>query len=558
MNLTEAFTGALPATVIVSAVLTAFVSFFLLWLYRRAVIRGMDAKAGAVVAAVPPIKAANGPQKSPFLSLSFVDATVLSQPSAADGGEYQRAIQSLNQTSLAYALGGLGYALVMTTAWMITLGDGFILTRFAWLFSCHCWPTVLAVGFINPVTWKQIAIGYCVLMLLIAGIVVFRNPGLTAGDLLYFWLSVNGLATILLVVFLNRRVRAVGPLVLALMLAAVTGAVIVVDLVGSNEELMRGLVKLGGALRLGALPIFVLLHIVGAALFGLLCWQLLRWLGWRYQHKQMSDQSITLDAMWLLFGVVQSYAFVFDGIGWLFTGIVAFAAYKLVSWAALRYFSRLRSAKEGTRTLLLLRVFSLGRRSQRLFDLLSKIWLRRGNISLISGPDLVTTTVEPHEFLEFLAGRLSRRFVQGKEDLEQRVSEMDSLRDPDGRYRVHEFFCRDDTWRMTVERLAQKSHAVLMDLRSFSEKNHGCIFEIRQLIEHVPFENLVLTIDDSTNRAFLEQTVKTLYQQVGTTSPNFGRENASLSLFRVKAKGYRPVEDLLRLLFRAPQASHSP
>ena len=51
MNSTVTLTGALPAVVIVSAVLTAMVSAFLLWLYRRAVVRAMTAQAG--VAEVP-------------------------------------------------------------------------------------------------------------------------------------------------------------------------------------------------------------------------------------------------------------------------------------------------------------------------------------------------------------------------------------------------------------------------------------------------------------------------------------------------------------------------
>lgn len=90
------------------------------------------------------------------------------------------------------------------------------------------------------------------------------------------------------------------------------------------------------------------------------------------------------------------------------------------------------------------------------------IWLRVGSISLISGPDLVTTTVEPHEFMDFLGGRLSRQFIQGEKDLAQRVSNIDSKPDPDGRYRVNDFFCRADTWQMSMRRLAQRCDAVFV------------------------------------------------------------------------------------------------
>jgi hypothetical protein len=39
------------------------------------------------------------------------------------------------------------------------------------------------------------------------------------------------------------------------------------------------------------------------------------------------------------------------------------------------------------------------------------------------GPDLATTTVEPHEFLGFLSGKLARRFIDGPETLDLRLSE---------------------------------------------------------------------------------------------------------------------------------------
>ena len=69
-------------------------------------------------------------------------------------------------------------------------------------------------------------------------------------------------------------------------------------------------------------------------------------------------------------------------------------------------------------------------------DGLSKRWLRVGSISMIAGPDLVTSTVEPHEFLDFVGGDLSRQFVRGGDDLERRLREMAHGPDPDGRYRV--------------------------------------------------------------------------------------------------------------------------
>jgi hypothetical protein len=66
------------------------------------------------------------------------------------------------------------------------------------------------------------------------------------------------------------------------------------------------------------------LHLIGFALFGIVGFFLLRRIGRSYQQKRMSDQSITLDAMWLMFGVVQSITLVFEGWAWIFTGLAAF------------------------------------------------------------------------------------------------------------------------------------------------------------------------------------------------------------------------------------------
>jgi len=549
MNITVALTGALPAVVVASAVLTALVSAFLLWLYRRAVVRGMSAQAGIAATPARPVSISTVVRSATSPVLTIIDSA--SQPETASPGEsaFRQAMRSLNLAAVIYILGGVAYALVLTAAWMVTAAGGFILTRFLWLFSCYCWPVVVAASLINPAIKKRIAIAYGAIIFLVAGIALVRNPDLTIGQLLYFWLFANGPGTVLLLAFLSRRVRAVGPLVLAFMVAAVTGAVVIINIVGSSEGLMRGVVNVGSALGLGATALFVLLHVIGFGLFGLIGWPMLRWLGRGYQKKRMSDQSITLDALWLLFGVVQSFTLVFEGWPWIFTGLVAFGAYKLASKTGFTALARQRGDSAKGRLLLLLRVFSLGRQSERLFDIISKVWLRSGGINLIAGPDLITSTVEPHEFLNFLGGRLARQFVEGDADLEQRVSRMDIQPDPDGRYRLNEFFCRSDTWQITMRRLVDKSDAVLMDLRSFSKSNQGCIYELRQLFNSIALNRVILVIDDSTDRTFLEMTVGDIWQNLELSSPNIALSEPTARCFSVDKQSPGDVKKLLHILY---------
>lgn len=103
---------------------------------------------------------------------------------------------------------------------------------------------------------------------------------------------------------------------------------------------------------------------------------------------------------------------------------------------------------------------------------------------MIAGPDLVTT-VEPHEFLDFVRGRIGRQFVSNAADVEQRLSALVKMPDPDGRYRISEFFCHNDTRQMTMERLAASRDVVLMDLRGFSPRNQGCIYELGRLLDGI-------------------------------------------------------------------------
>lgn len=222
-------------------------------------------------------------------------------------------------------------------------------------------------------------------------------------------------------------------------------------------------------LGLGPTAIIVALSLIGFAILAAFGWWLLKILGRRYQKKRYSDQSLMLDSIWLLFAAYSSLLENSGGAIWALTGIAAFAIYKIITLTGFAVAARHRKQAEEPE-MLLLRVFSLGKRSERMFDRLSRVWLRAGAINLIAGPDLVTSTIEPHEFLDFVGGQLSRRFVRDTEDLKNRLNEIDIRPDPDGCHRVNEFFCQADTWKETMRQLSLRSDVVLMDLRSFSEK----------------------------------------------------------------------------------------
>jgi hypothetical protein len=92
----------------------------------------------------------------------------------------------------------------------------------------------LTTALVAGSTWRAQAFlwaAYFIVLGILAEVALVRSPQLTFDQLiLAHWLWTNGPATVLLLAFLNRRVRAVGPLVLVLMVGAVIGSIVALDI----------------------------------------------------------------------------------------------------------------------------------------------------------------------------------------------------------------------------------------------------------------------------------------------------------------------------------------
>ena len=549
--LTNVLTGQLSAVLLVAPALALLASLALLGLYRRAVLRSMSARAGSPRTArsevpSPPGQPAREPPVADAVPAEALFRSVRREPWRA---------------AAVYAVAGSCYAAVMAAAYIAAWGIGFSPLRFLFLAWSFVWPIVLSVNLVAASTRRvrlATASAYFIVLAALGATAIAASPEFGWGQVVVLWLINNGLASVLLLAFLNRKVRAVGPLVLILTIFAVTGSVVVIAVAASSDAVLRSIVSLGLSLGLSGPDIFILLHLAGFAAFGLLGVPVLLWLRNRYEQKMMSDQSIALDAIWLLFGIAQSIFVVFEGPAWILSGLVAFAVYRVVAWAGFSLLDRERSpSRKASTTLLLLRVFSLGRRSEKLFDALTKHWRYVGSVRLIAGPDLATTTIEPHEFLDFMGGRLARRFIDGPQTLRLRLSEEDDEPDRDGRFRVNDYFCHEDTWRMVLSRLAGGSDAVLMDLRGFSPQNAGCVYEINELINLVPLEKVVFVVDGTTDEDFLRLTARESWERIRPTSPNRSSSPEQLPLLRLEGSGGDELRALLRAVCDAAQTRGS-
>ena len=552
--LTVALTGQLPFIIVVATILAFVTSFLLLRVYRRRVIKSMGRRSSSVLLEskgyLPP-EPEHKPNDAP-LSFHFVD-----RGQAASRGDAEKLFRSARRrrwiNALVHTLAGACFAATMTAAFLSAGKMDFVPFRFAYLTWINIWPALIAIDLIvGPSRRSRLfgLIGYFASGAIIAAIVLAKNPTLPVGQLLYLWLDLNGIPTVLLLIFLNRRIRALGPLLLVFMTIAVTGATLTTSVVGKNPKLLKAVGEFSFSIGLSPTGMMIGLHVIGFIACAIVGWLILDLLRQLYESKRISEQSITVDAMWLLFGIVNSIGLVFEGYRWIASGFVAFAIYKLVAAGLFNVFGVCRRAKCNGQRLLLLRVFALGKRSEQLYDTLGKSWRNVGSIQMIAGPDLATTTIEPHEFLDFVSGKLDRRFIDNGRTLDLRIGQMDLAPDREGQFRVTEFFCHDDTWKRTLARLADDSDAVLMDLRGFSQANAGCVFEIHEIFNVVPLTRAVFAIDASTDQAFMRQTMENAWRQVKDRSPNHRLAAGKIALVQLSATG-GGIQDLLYAICNA-------
>jgi hypothetical protein len=521
--LTVALTGQLSFILIVSSVLALVASYLLLLLYRRAVVKSMRRRSRSEILEpkgfLPP-ESEHKPNDAP-LNFSFVTrAAARANPDTAT--LYRSANRRQWLIAFVHIVAGCCFAAAMTAAFLRAGKMDFSPFRFMFLTWANTWPVLIAIDLVVGLSRRGKIVRALVYFLIggVIGTVLAKNPGLPVGQLLYLWLEFNAAPTVLLLIFLNRRIRALGPLVLVFMILGVTGASFVVILTGNNLKLLKAVSDFSHSIGLGARATMVALHLIGFAAFAILGWLILGLLRSLYEKKCVSEQSIIVDALWLLFGIVNSIGLVFEGRLWIFSGLAAFTLYKLVAAGLFRTLGIARRAKSNRHRLLLLRVFALGKRSENLYDTLGRSWRTVGSMQMIAGPDLATSTIEPHEFLDFVSGRLDRRFIDSGRTLDLRIGQMDLEPDGEGQFRVTEFFCHDDTWKLTLARLADESDAVLMDLRGFSQQNAGCVFEINEIFNLVPLQQVVFVVDETTDQSFMRQTMQHAWRRLRELSPN--------------------------------------
>jgi hypothetical protein len=420
------------------------------------------------------------------------------------------------RAAVVYGLGGLAASAVMTILFILAFGVEVEPIRIFAILYAYCWPIVPTLSFLLGqsigrallafVVYAAVgALSVVILSALLSGRADAISPRGAVGFLQFLALQAS-LPFVIILATSGRRIRSIAPFALAGLLifsfsnlGVGYGLVMAFDFAVIRDSLLAAL---------GAFGAYNVWYFLAALPTGYACWLGLRWLGRQYERKLFSDAQLLVDAWWLIVTLVFAILLV-DKIGWIGVplGLLAFAAYRLVVAAGLALWQPSSNAWIDNRRLLLLRVFGFQRRTERLFDSVAQRWRWVGSVKIIAAADLATRLIGPGDLISFMGGRLRQLFVRRDHASLQRLGELDEVRDPDGRYRVNKVYCHQDSWQPALQALLATSDLVLMDLRGFSEKNQGCLFELQELVEQDRLRRTVFIVDDTTDTKLLKATL---------------------------------------------------
>ena len=427
-----------------------------MFLLQRAILQNMVATSGQRRdPAEEPVRA----QRPAATPLTLAIATGAAVTAAGFAGQ-----RLMYRAAGAQALAGFVFAVVATLLLLTMSGMEFFPIRVAVVVWSFAWPTVIVLCLlVGPDRRAQTLImcwylGGLLLLCTIAQLA--GTPGLTVGYVtvpgffqpMLLW-AINAVPSLFLLLFLNRTIRTIGPLVLVFVFIVLIGSHIALTIM-TFEPVRDSVLTIAVASGFGGHAVFWSVVSIGMLATAWPAWRGVAFLRDRYAAKRSSEFMITVGAIWLLQSLMLGISLSREqGALGAAAAVVPLAAWRLTLFAGLRPMVAAARSRPASR-LLLLRVFGFGRRSRRLLDLLGSRWRLVGSIDLIAAPDLASRTVEPATFIEFIRGHLARLFIRSPDHQHQRLLPSTGARIPTrARFRVNQLFCSDDMWKDAVIRL---------------------------------------------------------------------------------------------------------
>lgn len=465
--------GTALAVLLFAAIGTWPVCLLILALYRRTIARGMRRSRQLMP---PPIVRPPMPN-APAREISLVDGGSAPPSQLSD-----QALHEIRRVQWAYGTAAVGYGLTAVVVLHQVESMEWLPIRALVLGLIFSWPIVPTLISLTPIgragPWL-IWSGW--LAVVVALLVVGRLP---IGQIL------GGIG--LLVVLPALFVLASGARSMRGAAWLVAPSMVLVGLALWELYPVVGALVLDGV-WLGTLAVpFLAKALAYLAVIPAYAWVLTK----IYQAKLIGDETLLLWQWWLVATI--AFASLLAPLGG-FVVAAAFLPYAVFLVILLGSFGLRRPRKTPPVRLLLLRTFGARRRSTQLLRSLTRQWRWVGSVELITAPDLATEALTPDELVDFISFRLSRRFVRDESMIDRRLVSLDLRPDRDGRYRVNELMCHDDTWRPVVESLISSVDVILLDLRGFGPQNAGVIDELERLVALVPLHKVVALVDDTTD-----------------------------------------------------------
>jgi len=525
---TDTLTGELINLLIVAVIDAALLSWIALWWYRRSVIAITSTRAtpaassASSLSPLPPAPAVTAGAFPLEVKRPVNAATTEVDPDDVSA--------SRRRIAVAYTLGALAFAATVTIAKFVeepTLTPAAVLALL-WVYAWPVWPALAVLLASNRRQWITLLVRYLLVGLGSVALLTLVTQALRGAIDTAAISNVGRSVAILLItasiplalVSLTgiRRVRAVMPLALAATLLFGLGMLLFRRVITQafNNSFMRSALLAAASWSTTDVA-FYSLYLFLALPVGWLAWRALRGLAAGYGRKRYSDIQLVVDCWFLIVAMeatVTQLVIPFGLVG-IPIGAAAFVFYRVT--VAIVFWAWALPARPADRTsrLLLLRVFGYQARTESLFDQLARRWRFYGPVQLIAGTDLAMRTADPGDVLSFVEGRLRDLYVTSVDDIEARIGGLDMTRDGDGRFRVNEVYCLNDTWKPMLQALLSVTDLVVMDLRSFSQHNSGCRFELEQLVQNLRSDRLVLICDGSTDQALLRQILDEAMQRTG-------------------------------------------
>jgi hypothetical protein len=537
--------GAILWILLTAGALALALGMVILGVYRRAIEHEMRSAAAEVQPVSQDRTSRRRPQSDLSYRLEEIGSTRQAQQAPLSGDP------SLLGAAV-YALAGIAFGATSTILLFVLSDTEFLPLRTACVSWAYAWPVVLTLNLI----WtgdrrRQLGVTACYALVIAffclwSTATAFLNPVL-------LW-AIFASPSVYLLLFLNRTVRAIGPVLLVFTTLILVGWHIAMGVLGSPVG-MRAASQIFLWTDLGATGLILAVTVAGLTAGMAAGWAAVRWLADAYAARRFSEQTLVIDSIWFGQSLILCSSLAFEMGVWAFVGLIPIAIYKAVCVMGFRQLSTKQEPQP--LRLLLLRVFGFGGRSSRLFDLVASRWRYVGIIRVIAAPDLASRTIDVSKLLAFVRGRLDRLFVRDETALAQRLLEMDERRDPDGRFRIAEFFCAGEVWRSAVRKLMIDAHLVVMDLRSFGPRHEGCAFELQMLLDLVPLERMALLINQDTDVQFLKQVLNARWRALSASSPNAAAREPMCVLMKVDAHEMDVVQRLIQagLGHRAPDSS---